>query len=424
VETWIYKRPGLLQQSRPPAADAAGHGVYNWMGNVYSIFGAVMYKDGVALAGAVGVAGGVYRFSSCLGATPKMQFGDGVDAYNYDTGGGIALITDGEFPATFVKGWAFLDGTTYVMTADADIQGSEINDPVNWDSLNVIVAQIEPDQGVALSKQLVYVVALKQWSVEVFYDAGNPSGSPLGQVQGAKANIGCVSADSVQDIDGVLFWIASSRSSEFQIAAMESLKVDIVSTEPIERLLQGLDYSIVYSFQISLDGHRFYVVTIKNSNLTLAYDLDERSWHQWTDANGNYFPIVSSTFDASNRAILQHETNGRLYYCKQDYTTDDGVIILSDIVTPLFDGGIQSRDKMLSKLTVVGDKTSGSVLEVRKTDDDYQTWSNPRYVDMNENIPSLEDCGSFKRRAYWFRHAKPTKMRIRAVELQMDICTL
>ncbi len=111
-ETWIYARPGLAQHSRPPAGNAAGHGVFNWKGNIYSIFADKLYKDGVAIVGTVGTTGGVYRFSSCLGATPKMQLGDGVDAYNYDAGAGLVLINDPDFPSVFRKGWAYLDGTT------------------------------------------------------------------------------------------------------------------------------------------------------------------------------------------------------------------------------------------------------------------------------------------------------------------------
>lgn len=423
---WLYSRPGLSEQSRPPAADATGRGVFNWRSDIYAIFGAKLYKNGVAVAGTVDTTNGVYRFDSCLGATPKLQLGNGVKGYNYDAGAGLVQITDVDFPTSFVKGWVYLDGTSYVMRSDAGIQGSGINDPTSWDALNVIIAQIEPDMGVALTKQLVYAIAIKQWSTEVFYDAAEAVGSPLGQVQGAKQNFGGVTADSLQNIDGILLWVASSKTAGCQIAMMENLKLDIISTKPLERLIQDADWTTTYSWQVSVEGHRFYVITSKVSNLTLAYDLDEKLWHQWTDSSGNYMPIVASTYDSSARAILQHESNGRLYYCNASYTSDDGVEILTDIITPNFDAGVQSRGKYLAMMSFVGDRVEGSELEVRWNDNDYDanSWSEPRIVRMWESLPTLEDCGSFDRRAFWIRHRSNTRMRLKAVELQMDLCTL
>lgn len=422
-EYWVYKRPGRLEQSRPPAANVNGYGAYNWLGDVYSIFGATMYKNGVALVGVIDATGGVHGFTSCLGATPRLIFGNGIKGYYYDSGGGIVNIIDGDFPNPFLKGWAYLDGTIYVMKSNAHIQGSDLNNPAAWDPLNDILAQIEPDQGVGLAKQLVYVIAFKQWTTEVFYDAGNATGSPLGAVQGAKVNYGCVSMGSVQDIDGALLWVCNSRSAGTQVIMLDQLKSGIISTKPVERLLQTVDWTTTFSWQLSLDGHRFYVVTSKVSNLTLAYDLDEKAWAQWTDSSGNYVPIVAATFDSSQRAIVQHETNGRLYYASPNYTNDDGVVIISDIITPNFDGGVQSRTKTLFREFIVGDQTAGSTIEVRVSDDDYQSWSNPRVVDMSLKKPYLDDCGSFLRRAQWLRHKSNTRMRIKAIELQIELGT-
>jgi len=190
-ESWIYKRPGLAQYGSTLSGN--GYGTYNWQGNIYSIFGATMYKDGIALTGTLNTAGGVYRFSQSLGATPRLQFGNGVVTYNYDTSAGIVAMSGANLPPTQVKGIAYLDGTTYLFGTSASIRGcTTINDPTLWtDTLNAVSAQIEADAGVALAKQLVYVVAFGEWSTEIFYDQQNATGSPLGPVQGAKINYGC-----------------------------------------------------------------------------------------------------------------------------------------------------------------------------------------------------------------------------------------
>ena len=430
-EYWLYKRPGLLQTGSTISGN--GHGVYNWLGDVYSIFGSTIYKNGVAIAGgapngALDTTGGVYRFSSCLGATPALQFGNGVGSYNYDGTTPITTIAGANFPATLLrKGWAYLDGTTYVMNSAANIRGcTSLNAPTVWtDVLNTITAQIEPDGGVALNKQLVYVVVFKQWTTEVFYDATNPTGSPLSPVQGAKINHGCASQDSVQELDGVLLWAATNRSSAVQVVMMDALKAQVVSTKPIERILGEADFSAVYSLGIKYEGHRFYVLTLKNNNITLVYDMTDGMWSQWTDVNGNYFPIVSSTFLANTGRVLQHETNGKLYLFDAEYTNDDGSVITVDMYTPNFDGGVKNK-KHMNLMKFVADQTQGSILQVRCNDNDYDSkkWTNFRKVDLGIRDPYLQNCGTFRRRAHHFRHQSNTRLRIQAIELQMDLGVL
>ena len=113
-----------------------------------------------------------------------------------------------------------------------------------------------------------------------------------------------------------------------------------------------LKFCVVFSWKIKFDGHSFYVLTIKNANLTLVYDITQQKWHQWTDANGNYIPIVASTYDAQNRHIVQHESNGRLFYMNTTYFQDLNDPIIVDIYTPNFDGG-SKRKKQLGMLKVI-----------------------------------------------------------------------
>ena len=488
-EQWVYKRPGLLQVG--DARIGTGLGVYNWQGLIYAIFGTTLYVYDPALGmsstsiGTVSATGGVYRFNSSLGTTPRLQLGNGVNSYNYDPLNGLveitttATLTAGDFvvgvsytiltagstdftligaanstpgtiftasgvgsgtgtatttsnfPATVTKGWAYLDGTTYVLGLDAYIHGSDtapgMNRPDLWTDLtNVVGAQIEPDQGVYLTKQLVYVLALKEWSTEVFYDAQNPIGSsPLGPVQGAKINYGCVNGDSVQEIDGALIWLSTNRSSAMQIVLVDSLKLNVVSTKAIERLLGEADFSSIASLGIKYEGHRFYVLTLKNNNISLVYDLTDKMWSQWTGPAGNYFPIVSSTFHPDTGRLLQHESNGQLYKLDAEYFNDDGETITVDMYTPNFDGGVRRR-KQLNMMEFVGDQTDGSVLQIRVNDSDYDPtkWSTFRALDMSVKKPVLVNCGTFMRRAFHIRHQANTRLRLQAVELQIDLGTL
>lgn len=421
----LYSRPGLGASVQPSGGAATGYGVYSWMGDIYSIFDTTIYKNTTSI-GTVDATNGVYRFSSSSGATPRLVLGNGVKAYTYDATT-FAQITDGQFPAAFYKGWAYLDKTTYVMYTPNKILGSDLDDPTSWDILNLINAQISPDTGIGLSKQLVYVIAFKQYETEVFYDAQNSTGSPLGTVQGAKVNYGCATIESVQDIDGMLFWVCTNRSSSPQILMLDNLKPTIISTPAIERLIDNADFSAVYSWSIKEWGHWFYGVTFKNSNLTLVYDVREKLWAQWADTDGDYFPIVSATLHSHTEGhhIVQHESNGKYYHMDSTYVNDDGSLFTTDIYTPNFDGGTR-RGKQLNYMWFVGDRNPGSVLQVRHNDKDFSStgWSNFRSVDMDTQRPYLDRCGTFQRRAFHLRHRCNARLRMQAIDLQLDLCVL
>ena len=340
------------------------------------------------------------------------------------TGTAQPITVSANFPTNQVPGVTYLDGYINVMTKTAAIWSSDTNNPQVWPDGNYLVAQIEADPGVFLAKQLVYIIAMKSYSIEIFYDAGNASGSPLGPVQGGKLSVGCRSAGSVASMEGALFWISSAKDGGNSVYMMDNLKASQISTPPIDRLLQQADYTTVYSWCARVGGHRFYCVTLVNSNLSLVYDLTSRQWYQWTDYQGNYLPFISSTYTVSdNQAIFQHATNGKMYELEITNTTDDGQTITFDVYTPNYDGGTRKR-KYIKIMDFIGDQTNGSVVQVRYSDDDYQTWSNFRTVDMSKTRPMLSDCGTFRRRAYHFRQATSAPLRIQAVEMQIDLGTL
>jgi len=435
-EAHLFRRPGNTQWGVPPGTTGAGMGTYWWNGNVYSIFAGILYKNLAQVATGLDTSGGVYSFSSIMGSAPKLVMQNGNAAYAYDD---TALLSanlhsiDANYPQYTCKGIAYLDGYTFVMQhffgtsiTPAVIWGSVSNHVTtngDWDPLNFITAQMTPDSGVYLAKQGVYVVALKEWSTEFFFDAGNPTGSPLAPAMNLRIPYGCASADSVQQITDTLFWISTNREASNQVVMLDNAHLSVISDPEIDRLLRDADLSTVYSWHIKIDGHTFYVITIKNNNLTMAYDVNQNRWDQWTDGNGNYVPIVCSTRDSSGRTVLQHETTGQLLYGSTDYLNDNGTIFPITVVTPRWDAGT-SRRKHLGMMYFVTDMVPGSTMTVQVSDDDYQTWSQPRLVDLSVPKPCLPHCGTFSRRAFKFTINNSLPWRLEAIEAQFDIGTL
>lgn len=415
----VYKRPAFKDHSTLDAGGGTARGLHNWQGNVYAVVDDTVYKNGVSI-GTVANSG-TYSFTQTLSATPRLFLHNGTNAYTITTADVIAAVVDADYPASTVSGAVYLDGTVYVMTSAAAIQGSAAagNDATSWDPLNLILAQVEPTAGIHIAKQLVYVLALKSHYTEAFYDAGNSVGSPLGVVQGAKMNFGCVDARTVRDIGGDLMWVANSGEGGYVVVMVTGLKLEVVSTPPVERLLSAASGAF-YSWNAKIQGHRLYGVTSVGGNWTLVFDLTSRLWYHWTNAAGDYLPYAFSCQGSGSTTQFLHATNGKLYTLDTLTYQDgaDGTPFPCSIYTPNFDAGSR-RHKTLPWMCLVGDQINTTV-DMYYSDDDYTTWSAAQSINMNLDQPIVTGLGSFTKRAFRFTHQANTAFRLRGVELALD----
>jgi len=196
----------------------------------------------------------------------------------------IAKVTDADYPATTVRGIVYLDGTFYVMDPKGKIYGSDSEDFTSWTATNFINAQTEPDGGVALIKYNQYVVAFNRYTTEFFFDAGNPTGSPLSPVSNGTLLVGCSCADSVAQLNSSVYFIGQSKvqNQAFgkgnSVFALKGLAIDKISTEDIERILNADGLGGAWGLTMSILGHDCYVINLPTSQLTVFYDTVSQMW--------------------------------------------------------------------------------------------------------------------------------------------------
>lgn len=419
-EVFLYRRPGFaLFQS---LGSGTGRGLFNWQGNIYAVVGGTLYKNGASIGSVTD--SGHYSFTATLGATPRLFLQNGSIAYTVTTADVVAQVVDVDYPAATTGGTAYLDGTVYVMApATAGIYGSTAagNDATSWDPLNLILAQIEPTQGVHLTKHLVYILALKQYYSEAFYDAGNATGSVLSPVSGAKMNYGCVDSRTVRDIGGDLMWVANSGEGHYCGVVVSGLKLEVISTPAVERLLSAGAVGSFHSWNTRVGGHRLYGVTNTSANWTLVFDLTSGLWYQWTDADGNYLPYSHSCQGAAATTLFLHENDGKLYTLDADAFEDDADTDPFSLIayTPNYTGGT-SNSKTLQRLTLLGDQVDTTV-QLAFSDNDYASWVEGFEADMSLDQPTVEGLGTFTKRAFRITHSEAAAFRLRAVEMLLDV---
>lgn len=429
---WSFKRPGLYAVGTMTSGTAFQGSFVGPSDTLMVLYSSVLQTLGgptLSISGLTSLLG-YDTEAQATSSTPAPGYavvtGAGAGAYQGLFVGNsnptsAAVVAGPSGTGTLVPGVVQLDGTFYVMDTAGGIWNSNVNDPTTGWGTGYRYANAVPGTGVALTKQLAYVVALKTRDVEFFYDAGNPAGSPLSPVQSARLQFGCYSATSIATHNDTLFWIAQGDGGELFVVEVRNLQATKISTPAIDRVLGVPSVAGV----VRVLGHTFYALGFHiMSGLSIvgtriyAYEVDLKIWVVWE------FPQIIMGFATD----IKFQTtwvfdNTNKYYGFDTAGMDDGTLFTWQLTTPPFDGDSRLR-KYLSRMDILTDNTATHNLQVRWSDDDQVSWSSWRNVNLQSSRPSLTGCGTFRRRTFQFRHIGPENLRLQGVDLWLEEGTL
>ena len=448
---YVLKRPGLTAWYTPPTP-LPGNGLYVFNNNFYTGVGASLYKidyNGAAtllgtanfLGGLTSIAGSaVAGFTAGLNATTTssgrlyftstpstyLAFHNRTKAWTWNTATStLAPITNVNFPTAqtparnLVPGFVYMNNTFFVLTTDGRIYNSAIDDPTTWGAVDFVTLTSEPDNPVALSKTNNYLVAFSGNYTEFYYYSGEPTGSPISPNLPAKLEIGCASADSISKFPNKIVFIGTDKTAGRSVYVLNGTTPQQVSTKAVEAYINNDPLTNVRAVSIGISGHDFYVLNLPASGVTLVYDLMTGMWAEWTSiVNGVEVAFELGEFVANgSTSYLQSSSLG--YIAKMDSSssvfTDEGTAIPFRVVTPRFEGDANTL-KFFQSAEIIADKTVGT-MKIRHTDDDYQTWSSYRTVDLNVNRPIIRQLGAARRRAFEIYDDENKALRILGADL-------
>lgn len=336
--------------------------------------------------------------------------------------GTLSRVTDKSYPARTVAGIAVLDSFVFVMDSDGGIHSCKLADATVWNSLDYIRASYQQDRGMFIGTHLNYIVAWKEFSMQFFYNAGNPRGSPLALDQGANVRLGMASANSAVYMENTYVWMGRTELGGRGIYFLDGRSPTKVSTEPVDRIINASSLAAVYALGYKTQGHVFYILTLADLNISLIYDFATKEWaliNSLVGALELYFQWVASAVNPSTgRTCLLNATSGELADVNPGVFQDIASNIVVKLCTEKMNMGNNFK-KLLPRLEIIGDKTNTSVA-VRFTDDDYVTFSASRNVTLNLKRPALLRCGSFYERAFELTHQANTNLRLRALQLHLE----
>lgn len=196
----------------------------------------------------------------------------------------VTQVTDGDYPANTTRGCAYLDGRIFVMTQIGEIYQSGIEDPAAWEALDFIQSQIDSYDGVYIARYQEYIVAMKTYGTEFFYDAANASpGSVLSPVSNMYFKVGCAHENSVKEMIGTLVWLGQTQDGFGRgVYQLDGAQPKKISTPQIDKILDTDDLATVYSWSAKVGAHVLYGITLGTSAVTLVYDFTTGIWSFFT----------------------------------------------------------------------------------------------------------------------------------------------
>lgn len=420
---YVFKRDGLTLRSSPDTTNEA-RGVFFWekTGKVYSVFGNKLYSNTTSIQ-TLTTSTSPVGFVVTTGVSERLMLVDGTKGYLITTLDAVSEITDVDFPTPHSPTPVYLDGYVFLLkSGTAEIYNSNLDDPTSWQASNFLTSELYPDTGVALARQLNYIVCFNTTSTELFFDAANAAGSPLQRNEQAAIKLGAASAHTVFQNERFITWVAQSETGGPSVWTLEGFQPKKISDESIERILKAeASLSALRAFGVRVKGHLLYVLNCPTANISLVYDFEEKLWHFWSsNSGGNHVKFAYSfATDAQGVYVVQGDADGSLYNMSPTVYQDHGTNIIVQIVTEKYDGGT-NRSKFHYRLEIVSDVISGATMSVRYTDDDYNTYSTSRSLDLSKR-PFTRTLGSFRRRAFEFTHTSNTPLRIWGMEIDVNL---
>ena len=377
-------------------------------------------------------------------------------------------INDIHFPgitnnAKLAGGGAELDGFLFVMDTDGIIYNSDLNDVTSWSSLGFIEAQREQDAGVFLTKHHDHVVAIGSNSIEFFYNAGNPVGSPLARRGDISYRTGALDFRNVFTSGERIYFIGSEKIGTPGVYEIAGFQLRRISTDSIDRFIANTRVTAGYRFNLTGGYVGEHYLTFIN---TLRLDAEGTYTPQytfWYDATHNIwgeFQTNIATVDAFGMAgiserssILRGEsvllflsgdlavfnvggsvvdTSGEDQYVDDDYIVSqdayvtggivsDAAIVEMSLTTNEFDFDTQTN-KFLYRFAIIGTNTAdtddSAPILVSWSDDIFRNFTKPRFYEAGMRR-SLTRLGKFKRRAFKIEYSGLDRLRME--ELEMDV---
>lgn len=408
TEFTLFPTPGLV--SFATAGSGPIRGAIEMGGTVYAVSGTTLYS--------VTSGGAATSLGTVLGSGPVSMAHNGTQlciatdptGYVYSVSGGLAQITDADYPGAATV--LYMDGYGIFIPSDAQtFYVTSLLDFTSVDALDFASAEGAPDDlvGGIVDHRELWLFGAK--TVEVWVNTG-AADFPFARIDGAFMERGCAARFSIVKEDNTVFWLGDDRV----FYRADGYRPVRISTAAIEGAVSGYsDVSDCEAFAYTDRGHKFIIFRFPTGNATWVYDVSTGLWHERKTgvADGQWAARWHAR--AFDKHLVGSIADGSIYYLSDTTYADDGETTqrMVDISFPntenkrFFVGSF-----VLDVETGVG-LTSGQGSDpqvmLKWSDDGGRTWG-------NEHWRSFGQIGEYRKRVTWYRQGQ-ARQRIYRVTL-------
>lgn len=353
---------------------------------------------------------------------------DSVNAYIYDVS--TTVFTAGVAVGLSPRSCAYQDGYFIIDSINSmSYEVCDLYDGLTWNALTltpVASASDKLQRVMSMWQQLWFV---KEFSTEVWYNAGVPtsSGTPFARSPGAVLDYGTEAPFSVARGANTFFWLATQRTGsggDFVGVVQVTGYVPTVISPPsinyqIAQLTRRSD-AIAYCY--SMEGHTFYVLTFPTDKRTFVFDATTQMWHERSTYAGSPYAIgrhIGNCYVSFNgKHYIGDYTNGNIYEMSSAIYDDNGQPIVSIRTGQHATDRDTYRNIFIKRLQIDIEAGVGLTGAVPTTGVDPQailSWSDDGgHTWSNDYLSSMGKIGEYKKRLIWRRlgHSRDRIFRI------------
>lgn len=321
--------PGSLLFGTPTDTQGRGNIFMEDLDALYTVHSSSVYKTvSAGTATRIGTIPGIDRVQMVrnLKATPQIvvRCDAGVFVIESDV---VTRITDEDLPSGCVS-VAELAGYIIFGFEDGRFFISDINEATSIEALDFASAEQNSDKLVRLYALGAELLVLGSKTIEPWVNSGNAN-FPL-ELRSAASVVrkGCLSADSVVEVDNTIFWVGNDRKV-YRLAGYTATKV---SSEEVDRLILGdVSQQNISATSYSFAGHDF--VTLTGTDWSMCYDVATGFWHKRVSYQSDVWRHDHAVA-AWGKVLVSDRSNGSLYYLNAATDTEAGATLIRGVDMP------------------------------------------------------------------------------------------
>lgn len=398
--------------------------LFTCIGRDVRIYNATTYTLLNTLVNAVGNASTFVGFCEYLydSGISVVVVTDGTTLSTITNAGVITAGTDPDMPVPHLPTPFFFDGyLLLVKTGTTDCYNSNLNDPLLYEPADFISAEMRADVITAIITMNNYFLLIGPSSIEYFWDAANATGTPFQRNDTPVKLSGYVGG--ITQHGNKIYLVGEEVEGQPNVFILEDFKIVPVGNEAIRRHLAQEDNSLLRGNVLSINGVDCYVIF--TGNRTYYMDLETRLWGLLSYQQLSTFPIYHSvtinTTAGTKTLFIMPSLSNAVWGFDDTLYQDAGTNFTCTVVTEpnRFN---TNANKTMGRLIVWADRPSSNAdLGVQWTDDDFQSYTSIRLVNLNQEQPDIRQLGRFRKRAMKLTYTTNQSLKLYKLEVDLNV---